>query len=149
VLLFSQFVSHLQLVRKALEARGLAYLYLDGSTRAHDRAQLVERWQAGETALFLISLKAGGTGLNLSKADYVIQLDPWWNPAAEDQAADRAHRIGSDRPVTILRLLAQGTVEEQVAALHADKRELARAMLQETGAKRLAFEELTAFLGLG
>jgi SNF2 family DNA or RNA helicase len=147
-LLFSQFVSHLQLVRAALHARNLPYLYLDGSTKASERAELAQRWQAGETALFLISLKAGGTGLNLSKADYVIQLDPWWNPAAEDQAADRAHRIGSDRPVTILRLLAQSTVEEQVAALHTDKRNLAQNLLQETGASRLAFEELAEFLGL-
>jgi SNF2 family DNA or RNA helicase len=148
-LLFSQFVSHLTLVRRALEAQNLPYLYLDGSTKAADRADLAARWQAGETSLFLISLKAGGTGLNLSKADYVIQLDPWWNPAAEDQAADRAHRIGTDRPVTVLRLLAQATVEEQVAALHKDKRQLARDLLQETGARRLAIEELSEFLGLG
>ena len=147
-LLFSQFVSHLQLVRAALEAQRLPYLYLDGSTRASDRALLAQRWQAGETSLFLISLKAGGTGLNLSKADYVIQLDPWWNPAAEDQAADRAHRIGTDRPVTVLRLLAQGTVEEQVAALHKDKRQLAQDLLQQTGSRRLAFEDLSEFLGL-
>ena len=147
-LLFSQFVSHLQLVRSELDARGLPYLYLDGSTKASERAQLAERWQAGETSLFLISLKAGGTGLNLSKADYVIQLDPWWNPAAEDQAADRAHRIGTDRPVTVLRLLAQATVEEQVAALHKDKRQLAQDLLQQTGARRLAFEDLSEFLGL-
>jgi SNF2 family DNA or RNA helicase len=147
-LLFSQFVSHLHLVRAALHARNLPYLYLDGSTKASERAELADRWQAGETSLFLISLKAGGTGLNLSKADYVIQLDPWWNPAAEDQAADRAHRIGSDRPVTILRLLAQSTVEEQVAALHTDKRNLAEGLLQGTGASRLAFEELAEFLGL-
>jgi superfamily II DNA or RNA helicase len=147
-LLFSQFVSHLKLVQAALDARRLPYLYLDGATKASERAALAERWQAGETSLFLISLKAGGTGLNLSKADYVIQLDPWWNPAAEDQAADRAHRIGSDRPVTILRLLAQNTVEEQVAALHKDKRELAQSLLQQTGARRLALDELTEFLGL-
>jgi superfamily II DNA or RNA helicase len=147
-LVFSQFVTHLRLVQSALSARGLPCLYLDGSTKASERAQLVDRWQAGETSLFLISLKAGGTGLNLSKADYVVHLDPWWNPAAEDQAADRAHRIGSDRPVTIVRLIAQDTVEEKVAALHEDKRELAQAMLQETGARRLAFEQLSAYLGL-
>lgn len=147
-LLFSQFVSHLQLIRSALAARGLDHLYLDGSTAAGERARLVNRWQAGETSLFLISLKAGGTGLNLSKADYVVHLDPWWNPAAEDQAADRAHRIGSDRPVTIVRLLAQDTVEEQVAALHHDKRELARALLQETGARKLPIDELARYLGL-
>lgn len=147
-LLFSQFVSHLQLIRSALDSQKLPYLYLDGSTKASDRAQLAARWQAGETSLFLISLKAGGTGLNLSKADYVIQLDPWWNPAAEDQAADRAHRIGTDRPVTIVRLLAQATVEEQVAALHKDKRQLASDLLQQTGAAKLALDDLSQFLGL-
>lgn len=147
-LLFSQFVGHLQLVRSALAARGHACLYLDGSTPAGQRAELVQRWQSGQDALFLISLKAGGTGLHLPGADYVFHLDPWWNPAAEDQASDRAHRIGQHRPVTIVRLLAQGTVEEQVAALHTEKRELALSLLQETGARAWDTRELAAYLGL-
>ena len=83
-------------------------------------------------SLFLISLKAGGTGLNLTGADYVIHLDPWWNPAVEDQATDRAHRIGQERPVTVYRLVAEGTIEEQILALHADKRELVAGVLDGT-----------------
>jgi SNF2 family DNA or RNA helicase len=150
-LVFSQFVGHLALVREALAARGLGYLYLDGSTPAAERGGLVERWQNGETDVFLISLKAGGTGLNLSGADYVFHLDPWWNPAAEDQASDRAHRIGQARPVTIVRMVAEATIEEQVLSLHAQKRELASAVLEGSdGAAdvRLDVDELAEFLGL-
>ena len=120
-LVFSQFTSHLALVREALDDRGTAYLYLDGSTPAPRRAALVTQWQQGQAPLFLISLKAGGTGLNLTAADYVIHLDPWWNPAVEDQASDRAHRLGQTRPVTVVRMVAQGTIEQQVIELHARK----------------------------
>ncbi|MFT3923842.1 MAG: DEAD/DEAH box helicase [Myxococcales bacterium] len=132
-LLFSQFTRHLGLVREALERRGVPYLYLDGSTPGAARSALVERFQAGETSLFLISLKAGGTGLNLTEADYVIHLDPWWNPAAEDQASDRAHRLGQQRPVTVVKLVTQDTIEEKVLALHAHKRKLAEAVLLGEG----------------
>src|SRR5205085_1900563 len=97
-LIFSQFTSHLDLIRKALDARKISYLYLDGQTPAKQRRERVEAFQAGEGDLFLISLKAGGTGLNLTGADYVIHMDPWWNPAVEDQATDRAHRIGQTKP---------------------------------------------------
>jgi superfamily II DNA or RNA helicase len=131
-LLFSQFTRHLALVCEALDARGLPYLYLDGSTPASQRAALVARFQAGEAPLFLISLKAGGVGLNLTAADYVVHLDPWWNPAAEDQASDRAHRIGQQRPVTIIKLVAEDTIEEKVVALHGHKRELAEAIIHGT-----------------
>jgi len=136
-LVFSQFTSHLALVREALDRRGIDYLYLDGSTPAKQRADLVERFQQGAAPLFLISLKAGGTGLNLTAADTVIHLDPWWNPAAEDQASDRAHRIGQTAPVTVIRLISQGTIEEKVLALHGDKRELSRGLLEgaESNAK--------------
>jgi len=136
-LVFSQFTSHLALVREALERRMIDYLYLDGSTPAKQRAELVERFQQGAAPLFLISLKAGGTGLNLTAADTVIHLDPWWNPAAEDQASDRAHRIGQTAPVTVIRLISQGTIEEKVLALHGDKRELSRGLLEgaESNAK--------------
>jgi SNF2 family DNA or RNA helicase len=130
-LLFSQFTRHLALVREALDARDIGYLYLDGSTPAGQRAGLVERFQAGEAPLFLISLKAGGTGLNLTAADYVVHLDPWWNPAAEDQASDRAHRLGQRKPVTIIKLVAEDTIEEKVLALHGHKRELADAIMQD------------------
>jgi len=89
----------------------------------------VRAFQAGEGELFLISLKAGGTGLNLTGADTVIHLDPWWNPAVEDQATDRAHRIGQTRPVTVVRLVTSGTIEQSVVSLHAEKRELAEGLL--------------------
>jgi superfamily II DNA or RNA helicase len=128
-LLFSQFTQHLALVREALEHAGISYLYLDGATSSAQRKARVDRFQAGEGKVFLISLKAGGTGLNLTAADYVVHLDPWWNPAAEDQASDRAHRIGQDKPVTIVKLVAQGTIEERVLGLHAHKRRLAEAVL--------------------
>jgi superfamily II DNA or RNA helicase len=129
-LVFSQFVDHLTLVRAYLDQQGIAYQYLDGQTPAPERKTRVEAFQAGEGEVFLISLKAGGTGLNLTAADYVIHLDPWWNPAVEDQASDRAHRIGQNRPVTVYRLVAKGTIEEQIVSLHRHKRELADSLLE-------------------
>jgi SNF2 family DNA or RNA helicase len=128
-LVFSQFVDHLSLLRRALDERGVTYQYLDGSTPAKKRSASVRAFQAGEGELFLISLKAGGTGLNLTGADYVIHMDPWWNPAVEDQASDRAHRIGQTRPVTVYRLVLKGTVEEKILRLHEQKRQLAEDLL--------------------
>jgi SNF2 family DNA or RNA helicase len=128
-LIFSQFTSHLALVRAALDQRGVAYEYLDGSTPAAEREKRVSAFQSGSKPLFLISLKAGGTGLNLTAADYVVHLDPWWNPAVEDQASDRAHRIGQERPVTIYRLIMQGSIEEKILEMHRDKRDLAADIL--------------------
>ncbi len=129
-LVFSQFVQHLTLVRKALDARDIKYQYLDGSTPPKQRQEAVDAFQNGSYELFLISLKAGGTGLNLTAADYVIHLDPWWNPAVEDQATDRAHRIGQTRPVTVYRLVAKDTIEEKILALHGRKRELVAGILE-------------------
>ncbi len=103
---------------------------LDGSTPAEERIRRVDRFMAGEATVFLLSLKAGGTGLNLTAADTVVHLDPWWNPATEDQASDRAHRIGQDKTVTILRLVSKGTIEEQVLSLHEEKRALTRGVLE-------------------
>jgi len=142
-LVFSQFVGHLGLVRAALDARGIHYEYLDGSTPSAERERRVAAFQAGGAELFLISLRAGGTGLNLTAADYVVHLDPWWNPAVEDQASDRAHRIGQERPVTIYRLIMQDSIEERIVRLHRDKRDLASDLLEgaETSA-RLSEEEL-------
>ena len=131
-LIFSQFVKHLSLIRESLDEREIEYQYLDGATPAKERQRRVDAFQDGEGDLFLISLKAGGTGLNLTGADYVIHLDPWWNPAVEDQATDRAHRIGQERPVTVYRLVTEGTIEEQILALHADKRELVAGVLDGT-----------------
>jgi superfamily II DNA or RNA helicase len=128
-LVFSQFVDHLAIVREWLEQKGIAYQYLDGSTPALERKKRVDAFQAGQGDIFLISLKAGGTGLNLTAADYVIHMDPWWNPAVEDQASDRAHRMGQLRPVTIYRLVVQETIEEKIIALHAEKRDLADSLL--------------------
>ena len=131
-LVFSQFVRYLSLVREALDARGIRYQYLDGSTPPKARDAAVDAFQGGEGDLFLISLKAGGTGLNLTAADFVIHLDPWWNPSVEDQATDRAHRIGQTRPVTVYRIVATGTVEEKILALHGSKRELVAGVLEGT-----------------
>jgi SNF2 family DNA or RNA helicase len=149
-LVFSQFTTHLALVREALEERKITYDYLDGSTPAEERARRVAAFQEGRAELFLISLKAGGSGLNLTGADYVVHLDPWWNPAVEDQATDRAHRIGQTRPVTVIRLVTRGTIEEAVLALHGDKRALAASVFDEEGsAARLSAEELAALIRQG
>ncbi|MEC4750515.1 DEAD/DEAH box helicase [Methylomicrobium sp. Wu6] len=128
-LVFSQFVDHLQIIKDYVEQRGIAYQYLDGSTPAKERQQRVDAFQRGDGELFLISLKAGGVGLNLTAADYVIHMDPWWNPAVEDQASDRAHRMGQQRPVTIYRMIAKQTIEEKIVALHSHKRDLADSLL--------------------
>ena len=129
VLVFSQFVGQLERVRAALIERGIKHQYLDGGTPAKDREKRVAAFQAGEGDLFLISLKAGGTGLNLTAADYVIHLDPWWNPAVEDQASDRVHRIGQQRPVTVYRLIVRDSIEEKILDLHRAKRDLASDLL--------------------
>jgi len=146
-LVFSQFVDHLAIVRAWLDARGIHYQYLDGATPAKERQARVEAFQGGDGDIFLISLKAGGSGLNLTAADYVIHLDPWWNPAVEDQASDRAHRMGQQRPVTIYRLVTENTIEERILALHAEKRALADSLLEggEVSA-RLDAEALLALL---
>ena len=149
-LVFSQFVKHLSVIRETFDDLGIEYQYLDGSTPAKERQRRVDAFQSGEGDFFLISLKAGGTGLNLTAADYVIHLDPWWNPAVEDQATDRAHRIGQDRPVTVYRLVAQGTIEEQILQLHADKRELVAGVLDGTDrAAKMNTEDLIQLIREG
>jgi superfamily II DNA or RNA helicase/tetratricopeptide (TPR) repeat protein len=130
VLVFSQFVDHLTLIRQHLDARGVGYQYLDGSTPMMERKKRVDAFQGGDGDVFLISLKAGGVGINLTAADYVIHMDPWWNPAVEDQASDRAHRMGQQRPVTIYRLVARHTIEEGIVDLHKHKRDLADSLLE-------------------
>ena len=146
-LVFSQFVKHLGLLRTVLDDEGLSYAYLDGSTSATERDRLVKQFQTGELAFFLISLRAGGFGLNLTAADYVLHMDPWWNPAVEDQASDRAHRIGQQRPVTVYRLIAKGTVEEQIVALHLRKRDVADQILEGTDAiQRVSAADLLALV---
>ncbi|WP_291321602.1 DEAD/DEAH box helicase, partial [Desulfonatronospira sp.] len=146
-LVFSQFVKHLSLVRERLDAMGIEYRYLDGSTPSHVREQEIQAFQEGRGDLFLISLKAGGLGLNLTAADYVIHLDPWWNPAVEDQATDRSHRIGQENPVTVYRLVAENTIEEKIVRLHAEKRDLADSLLEGTDSgSRVSAEELMQLL---
>jgi superfamily II DNA or RNA helicase len=143
VLVFSQFVSMLTLIRKALEEDGIKYEYLDGSTK--DRQERVARFQNDPTVtVFLISLKAGGMGLNLTGADTVVHFDPWWNPAVEDQATDRAHRIGQTKVVTAYKLLAKGTIEEKILQLAHKKRALVETVLTEDagGAKKLTRQDI-------
>jgi SNF2 family DNA or RNA helicase len=146
-LVFSQFVAQLAIVRARLEELNISYQYLDGSSSTQARAQSVQAFQAGQGEVFLISLKAGGIGLNLTAADYVVHLDPWWNPAVEDQASDRAHRIGQTRPVTVYRLVIEGSIEEKILALHENKRDLADALLEGTGSSAaLSVDELVALV---
>ena len=145
VLVFSQFTSFLDLVRKKLEEQSVDYLYLDGSTPLKQREQLVEDFQQGTVPVFLISLKAGGLGLNLVGANYVIHLDPWWNPSIEQQATDRAYRIGQQRNVTVYHLITKNTIEEKILRLHKTKRNLADALLEgaDVGHKLTADDLLT------
>jgi SNF2 family DNA or RNA helicase len=149
-LVFSQFVTHLAIVREALDKQGFTYQYLDGSTPVAKREAAVKNFQAGKDDLFLISLKAGGLGLNLTAADFVVHLDPWWNPAIEDQASDRAHRIGQSRPVTVYRLVAEHTIEEKIIQLHNTKRDLADTLLEGSDqSAKLSMEELMALIREG
>lgn len=129
VLVFSQFTTFLGYVRDELEAQGIEHLYLDGATR--NRQQVIDAFATGESKIFLISLKAGGVGLNLTMADYAVLTDPWWNPAAEEQAIDRAHRIGQTKPVHVYRMVSQGTIEEKVVALQESKRKLLTVISDE------------------
>ena len=128
-LVFSQFVDYLTIIRHTVEKMGIPYQYLDGSTPTRQRQKRVKAFQSGEGELFLISLKAGGLGLNLTAADYVIHMDPWWNPSVEDQASDRVHRIGQQHPVTIYKLITRNTIEDKIVNLHSTKRELADSLL--------------------
>jgi SNF2 family DNA or RNA helicase len=134
----------LDLIEHDLDERGIPFTRLDGNTA--DRARPVQRFQSGEVPLMLVSLKAGGVGLNLTRADTVILYDPWWNPAAEAQAIDRAHRIGQDKPVFVYELIASGTVEEKMQSLKARKRALAESVFEnlDEPTTALAPEELAA-----
>ena len=145
-LVFSQWTSLLDLIEPHLADSGIEWIRLDGSTR--DRAGVVASFQdAKGPPVMLISLKAGGFGLNLTAADHVFLCDPWWNPAAEDQAADRAHRIGQERPVMVYRLVCRDTVEERILALQAKKRALADAALSDAHrAASLTRDDLLALL---
>ncbi|MFC9062327.1 DEAD/DEAH box helicase, partial [Streptomyces sp. NPDC057074] len=140
VLVFTQYVQMARLLERHLAARGVASLFLHGGTSVTARESMVRRFQEGEVPVFLLSLKAAGTGLNLTRAEHVVHYDRWWNPAVEAQATDRAYRIGQTRPVQVHRLVAEGTIEDRIAALLHRKRELAEAVL---GTGEAAFTELT------
>ena len=151
VIVFSQFTSLLALLKPRLDALGpIGIAYLDGATPARQRAEAVARFQDDASCrLFLLSLKAGGVGLNLTAAGYVFLLDPWWNPAVEAQAIDRAHRIGQSKPVIAYRLVARDTVEERILSLQDKKRALADSILagEESLLRTLTREDLEALLG--
>ena len=146
-LVFSQFTKHLAIIEQYLQSKNISYQYLDGSTPAAKRQERIDDFQRGKGDVFLISLKAGGTGLNLTAADYVIHLDPWWNPAVEDQATDRAHRMGQQRPVTVYRLVTEDTVEAKILKLHETKRDLADGLLEGSeGSGKMSADELMSLI---
>lgn len=149
VLLFSQFTTMLDIIAKRLASEGLSTLLLTGSTSKESRERLVRRFQAGDGDVFLISLKAGGVGLNLTSADVVIHYDPWWNIAAQDQATDRAHRIGQRRDVSVFKLIVGGTIEERILRMQEAKRDLAESVLAGEGIKSalLTRDDILALLG--
>ncbi|MBM6774221.1 DEAD/DEAH box helicase [Olsenella profusa] len=148
VLLFSQFTTMLGIIAQRLDARGIAHFELTGSTTKEERRRLVARFQAGEAPLFLISLRAGGVGLNLTAADVVIHYDPWWNLAAQNQATDRAYRIGQERAVTVFKLICANTIEERIVAMQESKRELAERLISGEGVRsaRLSRDDVLALL---
>ncbi len=143
ILVFSQFTSFLELIKVELNEKQIEYLYLDGQTPLEKRKEYVEEFQEGKNRLFLSSLKAGGFGINLTKANYVILLDPWWNPSVENQAMDRAHRIGQKRVVTVIRLIASQTIEEKIINLHQEKQMLSEDILLGTQeSSKLTYEDV-------
>ncbi|SCD87354.1 Helicase conserved C-terminal domain-containing protein [Streptomyces sp. DfronAA-171] len=150
VLVFTQYVAMARLLERHLRERGIAAQLLHGGTPVPRREEMVRRFQDGEVPVFLLSLKAAGTGLNLTRADHVVHYDRWWNPAVEAQATDRAHRIGQTRPVQVHRLIAEGTIEDRIAALMESKRELADAVLGggERALSRLGNDELASLVAL-
>lgn len=151
VLAFSQFTSMLGIIKKELDMRHLGYFYLDGETPAKERMEMVNAFNKGKNELFLISLKAGGTGLNLVGADTVIHLDPWWNPAVEDQATDRAYRIGQKNPVTVYKLVTRGTIEEKIFELQKKKKELIESVIKpgENFLSKMTVDEVRGLFELG
>ncbi len=140
VLVFTQYVQMARLIERHLATRGTPTQFLHGGTPVHEREAMVRRFQDGEVPVFLLSLKAAGTGLNLTRAEHVVHYDRWWNPAVEAQATDRAYRIGQTRPVQVHRLITEGTIEDRIAAMLSRKKELADVVLSSGEA---ALTELT------
>jgi SNF2 family DNA or RNA helicase len=148
VLVFSQYVTMGRLLEVHLAARGVPTLFLNGSTPPTQRDQMVEQFQAGKARVFLLSLKAGGTGLNLTRATHVVHYDRWWNPAVEDQATDRAYRIGQTQPVQVHRMICEGTLEERIAQMLMEKRNLSESVIGtgETWISELDDSELASLV---
>ena len=146
VLIFSQFTSMLEILGRELKAKEIKFLTLTGATKTSDRLALTEQFNQDDTKVFLISLKAGGTGLNLTGADVVIHYDPWWNMSAQNQATDRAHRLGQDKTVQVFKLMVKNTIEERIQVLQEQKRDLTEAIVKEgeTFISKLSTEELSA-----
>ena len=148
ILIFSQFTKVLNIIGERLQEENISYLYLDGKTEPKERVKLVDKFNnSGESRVFLISLKAGGTGLNLTSASMVIHFDPWFNPAVENQASDRAHRIGQKNVVNIIKLISKDTVEEKVIAMQENKKELIEDIINSnlessTALKKLSRDEI-------
>lgn len=142
ILLFSQFTSVLKNIGDMLQRESIKYMYLDGSVKAEARGEMVKEFNEGEIPIFLISLKAGGTGLNLTSADIVIHYDPWWNPAVEDQASDRAHRIGQKKTVEVIRLIAKGTIEEKIHKIQEKKKEIINDVIEENAGEEILLSNM-------
>jgi SNF2 family DNA or RNA helicase len=149
-LVFTQYVAMARLLETHLTRAGIPYQFLHGGTPVREREAMVRRFQAGDVPVFLLSLKAGGTGLNLTRADHVVHVDRWWNPAVEEQATDRAYRIGQTRPVQVHRIITRGTIEEKIDELLTRKRVLADAVLAngEAALTELDNDELRDFVAL-
>ncbi|WP_332631556.1 DEAD/DEAH box helicase [Halalkalibacter flavus] len=150
MVIFSQFTSMLSLIRKSFEEKGWTYHYIDGQTPPKARVEMAERFNNGEKSLFLISLKAGGTGLNLIGGDTVILYDTWWNPAIEEQAADRVYRYGQTKNVQVIKLIANGTIEEKILTMHEKKKALVDSIIQpgEETLQSLSVEDIKQLLTL-
>ncbi len=150
MLVFTQYTQMATLLQEHLDSRGIGSLFLHGGIPVRRREEMVDEFQAGRVPVFLLSLKAGGTGLTLTRATHVLHYDRWWNPAVEDQATDRAYRIGQDRPVQVHRLIAEGTLEDKIASLLEKKRELADAVIGsgEGWIAELSNDELTELVSL-
>ncbi len=150
ILIFSQFTSMLHIIKEHLNKQGIEYFYLDGATKSKTRGEMVNAFNKGEKELFLISLKAGGTGLNLTGADMVIHYDPWWNPAVEEQATDRAYRIGQKNVVQVIKLITQGTIEEKIFELQQKKKKMIETIIQpgETMLSKMSQDEIEDIFGI-
>ena len=143
ILLFSQFTTVLRNIEKRLVKSNIEYMYLDGQTKIEQRGIMVNEFNEGKGDIFLISLKAGGMGLNLTGADVVIHFDPWWNPAVEEQATDRAHRIGQLKTVEVIKLIARGTIEEKIYNLQEKKRDIIKSVMSEESSEESLISQMT------